>query len=109
MSPSGSINYMLIRGNLMKIAIVGPGAIGTLFGALLTKGKEEVAFLDYNKERIEKIKKDGIVVENQTNGKFKVNITSEPAQIGEVNLVIIAVKSYDTENVCKLIKSLVSG
>lgn len=90
----------------MKIAIVGPGAIGILFGTLLGKKNEEVFFLDYNKERVEKIKKEGFVVENQSANKFKANITSNPAEIGKSDLVILAVKSYDTEPAVKLIRPL---
>jgi len=32
----------------MKIVIVGPGAIGILFGARLIASGQEVTFLDYN-------------------------------------------------------------
>ena len=50
----------------MKIAIVGPGAIGCLFAAYLTKSKEEIWLLDKHKERAAKINESGISVEGSS-------------------------------------------
>jgi len=47
----------------MKIVIVGPGAIGLLLAAFLSKSKEDIWLLDKNKERAEKLARDGISVE----------------------------------------------
>jgi len=82
----------------MKIVIVGPGAMGCLFAAFLTKAKEEVWLLDNNKERAEKISQQGIIVEGVSgNWQVKVKSTAAPQDIGLADLVIIYVKSYDTK------------
>ncbi len=91
----------------MKIAIVGPGAIGVFFGAVLSKSKDDIFFLDYKKDRVDSIKKNGIVIEGLTNLKIKPNITSNPLEIAKADLIIMAVKSYNTEEASKLIKPLV--
>jgi len=40
----------------MKIVIVGPGAIGSLFASYLSKSKQEIWLLDKNKERAERLR-----------------------------------------------------
>ena len=83
----------------MKIVIVGPGAMGCLFAAFLSKTKEEVWLLDKNKARADRLDKDGISVEG-VSGKWsaKVKSTANPKELGIADLVIIAVKSYDTKS-----------
>ncbi len=92
----------------MKIAIVGPGAIGCLLAAFLAKAKEEVHLLDHDPRRAGKIKQEGLRVEG-ISGEIavKVNITAAPKEIGICSLVIICVKSYDTEEAIKFAKDLI--
>ncbi|MFA5068567.1 MAG: 2-dehydropantoate 2-reductase [Candidatus Omnitrophota bacterium] len=94
----------------MKIAIAGPGAIGCLLAALLSrqKGKHDVWLLDRRLERVKRIKESGITVEGLTNIKHHVNIVADAKLIGISELVIIATKSYDTERVLASIKPLLS-
>jgi len=82
----------------MKIAIVGPGAMGNLFAALLARKKEEIWLLDKDAERAKKIAKEGISVEGVA-GSWHVDMraTADPKDIGSVDLAVICVKSYDTK------------
>ena len=92
----------------MKIIIVGPGAMGCLFAAFLSKSKEEVWILDKDKERAAKIKEQGIIVEGILgNWQTHVHVTAEPKEIQKADLIIICVKSYDTKGAVMHIKSLV--
>jgi len=92
----------------MRIVIVGPGAMGCLFGAFLAKFGEDIYLLDRRDKRAEYINKNGIKVEG-ISGEFKIAVkaTSNPSDIGECALVIICVKSYDTEAAIKSIKSII--
>lgn len=92
----------------MKIVIVGPGAMGCLFGAFLAKAGEEVYLLDKRNERAEYINKNGIKVEG-VSGEFKAAVKAVAGinEIKKCDLIIICVKSYDTESAAKAIKSLV--
>jgi len=92
----------------MKIAIIGPGAVGSLFGTFLIKAKEDVYFLDHDAKRAQKLKKDGIRIEG-VSGTHHVDVkaTADPKEIGPSDLVIIAVKSYDTEDAAKSAKPLI--
>jgi len=83
----------------MKITVVGPGALGCLLAGFLSKLKEEIWILDKHKERAARIDQQGIIVEGINGGEWeaKVKATADPAAIGESDLVIICVKSYDTK------------
>ncbi|MDD5669067.1 MAG: 2-dehydropantoate 2-reductase, partial [Candidatus Omnitrophica bacterium] len=82
----------------MKIAIVGPGAMGLLLAAFLSKAKEELWLLDYEKNRANRISQSGIKVEGLSGEwSVKAKITVDPKEIGSVDLVIVCVKSYDTK------------
>ena len=93
----------------MKVAIVGPGAMGCLFGAFLAKAKEEVWLVDKNEGRADKIRESGIVVEGMSDIKIKINVTSEPKEIGVADLIIICVKSYDTDSAVKAVKEIIGN
>ena len=90
----------------MKIVIVGPGAMGCLFAAFLSKSltcsgrqvKEEIWLLDKDKERATKINQQGIIVEGISgNWQAKVRATADAKEIEKCDLIIISVKSYDTK------------
>jgi 2-dehydropantoate 2-reductase len=93
----------------MKITVVGPGALGCLIAAnIKNKTREEIWLFDHLPARAKKIAADGLKVEG-LGGSFtvKVDITTEPKDIGRCDLVVVCVKSYSTEDACKDIKELV--
>lgn len=85
-------------GSSMKIAVVGPGAMGSLFAGMLARGGHDVSLVDRRPERARLIARRGVWVSGVT-GEFNahVRVTAEPAEVGPVRLVLIAVKAYDTE------------
>ncbi len=92
----------------MKIVIVGPGAMGCLCAAFLAKAKEEIWLLDKNKERVAQINEKGISVEGISgNWQAGVKATADCKEIGQANLIIICVKSYDTKAAIMHAKALV--
>ena len=95
----------------MKITIVGAGAMGSLFGGLLSESGNEVYLLDIWKEHIETINKKGLWIEGLSGDRFiKIKAVTEPKEIGGTSdLIIIFVKSYHTESAAKNISLLVGG
>jgi len=92
----------------MRIVIVGPGAMGCLLAAFLSKTKEEIWLLDKNKDRAQTISKQGIMLEGlKVSFQAKVKATADPKEIGTADLVIICVKSYDTKEAAMQIKPLI--
>ncbi|EFK96084.1 2-dehydropantoate 2-reductase [sediment metagenome] len=82
----------------MKIVIVGPGAIGCLVAAFLSKSRQEIWLLDKDKERASRINQQGIIVEGISgNWQAQVKATACAEDIGSAELIIICVKSYHTK------------
>ncbi len=91
----------------MKIVVVGPGAMGCLIAAFLSKSKEEIWLLDKNKERAAKINGSGITLESSSGSwKAQVKTTANPGEIGRAELIIICVKSFNTKQAVEGIKPL---
>ena len=94
----------------MRIVIVGPGAMGCLFAAFLSKTKEEVWVLDKNKERAAQINRRGIIVEGIAGTwQAKVSATTEVSQIASADLLILGVKSYHTKEAITAAKPLIGN
>ncbi|MEI6631539.1 MAG: 2-dehydropantoate 2-reductase [bacterium] len=92
----------------MRIVVVGPGAMGSLLAAFLSKSKEEVWLLDKDKGRAEKIDQQGIIVEGISgNWQAKVRASGNPQTIGRADLIIISVKAYDTKEAVLSVRPLV--
>lgn len=82
----------------MKIAIVGSGAMGSLYGAYLHKSGEEVYLINKWKEHINTINKVGLVIEEGDKKlKFYPKAVTNSKDIGIVDLAIVFVKSTKTE------------
>ncbi len=86
----------------MKIAIIGAGAMGSLYGGRLCDSGNEVYLLDIWKEHVDKINEMGLIIIE----KGKETLTHPVAvtgaeQVGIVDLAIIFVKSIHTENAVK--------
>lgn len=82
----------------MKIAVVGAGAMGSLFGALLAEAGQEVWLYDVWAEHVRAVNQNGLQIERQGNTRtVRVNAATDPAKIGGADLVIIFVKSTQTE------------
>lgn len=87
----------------MKIAIIGSGAMGGVFGALLAKGGHEVTLVDVWHEGVEAINTRGLTVEQKTGERetIRVRATTNPADAGVVDLALVFVKCYHTEAAVK--------
>ena len=82
----------------MKTVIMGAGAMGSLFGGLLTRAGGEVWLVDNRKGQIDTTCSAGLSLEEK--GKLQVismNATSDVTSVGKADLVIFFVKTYDTE------------
>ncbi len=91
----------------MKIAIIGPGAMGCLFAAFLARKDQEIWIFDKNKDRSARINTQGINVEGVSGSwQAKVKATADPKEISNPDLVIICVKTYDTKSAAIAAKAL---
>lgn len=93
----------------MKIAIVGPGAVGLLFAAFFSRAKEDVWILDKNPERCQKLKKSGFKVTGATTLDVQnVKFSCQADELKNAQFWFICTKSYDTKDAIKNISKSVS-
>ena len=82
----------------MKIAVIGAGAMGSLFGAYLAKAGEAVTVVDIWAEHIEAIQTRGLILEEAgVERSVPLTATTEIDILEPVELVILFVKSAATK------------
>lgn len=92
----------------MKILIIGAGAVGGFYGAKLACGGEEVIFLARGKS-LEALKNRPLKIQSfQGDFEARVSVIAHPSEISSPDLILIAVKSYDTNAAIEQIRSLVA-
>lgn len=79
----------------MRIAVIGAGAIGCLVAAYLKKNGEDAALIGRN-ERLEAIKKNGVIVSG-ARGNFSVPISISDTLNYIPDLAILATKTQDID------------
>jgi 2-dehydropantoate 2-reductase len=89
----------------MNIVVFGAGAIGSLFGALLSK--ENNVVLIGRKPHVDAINKNGIEIKSKTNIKTKIQVYDDIKNIESPDLLIVSVKAYDTEKAMAQAKKLI--
>jgi 2-dehydropantoate 2-reductase len=83
----------------MKIAVVGAGAMGSLFGALLAESGNEVWLYDIWEDHMNAVEQNGLMLEYESHTRVvKLNAALDPLKIGESDLVLVFVKSIHTES-----------
>jgi 2-dehydropantoate 2-reductase len=82
----------------MRVGVMAAGAVGGYFGARLAAAGHDVAFIARGAHR-DAIRRDGLEIESSLGDLHlrDVNVTDDPAQVGPVDLVLFAVKLWDTE------------
>ena len=90
----------------MNIIIFGAGAIGSLLGAFLSK-KNDVLLIG-RKSHILSIKKNDLVIQGKTNLKIKIKAMEKVGGLKlKPDLLILTVKSYDTESAILQAKKII--
>lgn len=92
----------------MRIAVLGAGGVGGYFGGLLARAGEEVIFMARG-PHLAAIQADGLRVES-VHGDFVVHparATDQAAEIGTVELVLFATKTYQIEEAARAMLPLI--
>ena len=90
----------------MRIAVVGAGAVGGYYGGTLAKHGEQVTLICRGAHR-DAIVRDGLHVSSHW-GAFTVHVpaTDDPREVGPVDLIIYAVKTYHNPAALPLLEPL---
>ncbi len=92
----------------MNIVIFGAGAIGSLFGALLSKRNN--VLLVGRKPHIQAIKKNGLTIHGKTSLNVKIKAESSADYVTfQPDFLILTVKSYDTESAILQAKKIITN
>ena len=75
----------------MKLAIIGAGAMGGVFGAHLAEAGQEVTLVDVARPVVEAIEADGLRVDDKAGASRTVRLraTTDPAAVGPVDLAVV--------------------
>src|SRR3974390_3206332 len=92
----------------MRIAAMAAGAVGGYFAARLAAAGHDVFFIARGAHR-EAIAKNGLTVESVLGDLHltKPNVTDDPAKVGPLDIVLFAVKLWDTEKAAEQARPLV--
>lgn len=87
-----------------KIFILGAGAIGSVYGALLSK-RNDVTLVG-NKKHVETVNSKGLTITGDINETFHPRAETEIREIPEKTLIILTTKAYDSAAAVRGIKRL---
>lgn len=91
----------------MRVAVVGSGGIGGYFGALLVRAGVEVTFLARG-AHLAAMRERGLEIQSVPgNFAVRVDATHDPAGLGQPDLILFAVKGYDTAEAAALLRPAV--
>jgi 2-dehydropantoate 2-reductase len=94
----------------MRVAVMAAGAVGGYFGGRMAAAGHDVAFIARGAHR-DAIQRHGLKIES-THGDLHlkdVNVTDDPKQVGAVDVVLFAVKLWDTETAGEQTRPLVGS
>jgi 2-dehydropantoate 2-reductase len=96
-----------VRDRRLRIAVLGAGAVGGYYGAVLARAGADVTLIARG-AHLATIRERGIAVRSVL-GDFVAHTRAEadPASIGAVDVVILAVKTYDNPSALPMLTPLV--
>lgn len=93
----------------MRFAIVGSGGVGGYYGARLVRAGQDVTFLARG-AHLRAMRERGLAIRS-AEGDFTVPVRAEedPARVGPVDVIVLAVKNYDVPSVLPTVKALAAA
>lgn len=81
----------------MNITVIGAGAMGSLFGALLAEAGQTVTLLDIRRDHVDAVNTNGLSIEKAgVRRMVRMQATTEPERIATTDLSMVFVKSTHT-------------
>lgn len=88
---------------MLKIGIIGGGAIGSLFGGLLQRAGNDVTLVHRDPRVVTTIRKEGVRIrEGRKTTRARVSASLAPADLTTVDIVFFTVKAYDTRQAAEM-------
>ena len=81
----------------MRIAVMGAGSVGGYFGGMLSRGGNEVTLIARG-QHLRAIVDHGLrVIRDEEQFTVRCDATDDPSRVGEVELVLLTVKTYQND------------
>jgi len=94
----------------MKIVVVGSGAIGSLYGAFLSRYEDNEVILVGRNPHVSAIQAKGLKINGILGDHiFKLKAMKHASEVDTADLVIVTTKTYDTLEAAKSAKHLIAG
>jgi 2-dehydropantoate 2-reductase len=91
-----------------KVAVLGAGAMGCLFGGLLAEKGMDVILIDVWKEHIDAINKNGLKMDGYGGDRIiKIKATTDPKSLGKFDAIIIMCKATALEQALLNAKNII--
>jgi 2-dehydropantoate 2-reductase len=94
----------------LRIAVIGAGAIGCLFGGRLQRAGHRILLIHHRKAVAASIDRNGVII-REPSGKVvcaHIRTRTKLSRLDKPELVLVTVKAYDTESVAALLKKSMS-
>ena len=92
----------------LKVAVLGAGAMGCLFGGLLAEKGLNVVLIDVWKEHVDAINSKGLKIDGYGGDRIiKIKATTEPAKLNTTDVIIIMCKATVLEKALMGVKNIV--
>ena len=90
-----------------RIAVVGAGAMGCLFGGLAAEGGLDVTLVDVWQEHVDRINRDGLrIVGFGGDRHIPIRATTDPSGLAEVDVLFVQCKAPYTKEAVKRVLHL---
>lgn len=96
----------------MRVVVQGPGSLGSLVAGLLAAAGEDVALLGRpDSDHLDRVAAEGLVVEGPDGSQTTTHpaTATDPAVVADADLVVVCVKSYDTEAAAEALSGSLAG
>ncbi|QTF92452.1 2-dehydropantoate 2-reductase [Halomonas sp. BM-2019] len=92
----------------MRLAIMGSGGVGGYFGARLAEAGHDVTFIARG-EHLAALQRDGLRVKSLEGDVHlaEVRATDDPAEVGAVDAVLVAVKAWQVGDAARAIRPII--
>jgi len=92
----------------LKVAVLGAGAMGCLFGGLLAEKGLDVILIDVWKEHVDAINNNGLKMDGHGGDRFiKVKATTDTSNLEKVDVIIVMCKATALTPALNSIKNIV--
>lgn len=79
----------------MKVAVIGPGAMGCMFAARFVRSGAKTYLVDYKQDRIERLEKSGITIDADGKSTVERPVITAHMPTG-LDVILVCTKSFNT-------------